>query len=425
MIKTTDVFGVKNELVKSYINREKVDGNFIKALDEGKHIVVYGASKQGKSSLIKKNLDEKDFITVNCDINSKTSDIYRTLIRNVNKRVEKYIEISENQGKGASVGVKAGIRIWGLGKGEAEVKADLKSESSETQYFENIEYNLEIANDICDLLEKNNFKKNIILENFHYLNNDVQKKLAYDLRTFHDKGIRFIILGIWREKNRLTQFNGELSDRITEIPVEPWQNQDFEEVIKIGSLELNIEITKNLKTQIFDLSYGSIGIVQELLKNLCLNNKIEMKQETKKTILNQNYLEEAIETKRRDYTTRHLKALEDMANYSADSKLYLPYYFIRILLEIEVDKLCQGISRDYITDKILEIHNAKESVKKGDITTFLRKITLIQEKCSISPFLFDYDDSLRVIRVIDPSLLFYLNYINVEEVLEEIIDPRN
>ena len=41
---------------------------------------------------------------------------------------------------------------------------------------------------------------------------DVQGQFAFDLRTFEEMGIRFIILGVWRENNRLIQFNGDLQD---------------------------------------------------------------------------------------------------------------------------------------------------------------------------------------------------------------------
>lgn len=40
------------------------------------------------------------------------------------------------------------------------------------------------------------------------------------------------IFGIWCEANRPIQFNGDLLDRITEFPVEPWSADDFKKVIK-------------------------------------------------------------------------------------------------------------------------------------------------------------------------------------------------
>ncbi|RXT00969.1 hypothetical protein EIZ39_25745 [Ammoniphilus sp. CFH 90114] len=63
-----------------------------------------------------------------------------------------------------------------------------------------IEFNLEIAQDISEILKGSDFTRFVILENFHYLNEEVQKELAFDLRLFQENGHRFIILGIWKEK---------------------------------------------------------------------------------------------------------------------------------------------------------------------------------------------------------------------------------
>ena len=94
-------------------------------------------------------------------------------------------------------------------------------------------------------------RKVVILENFHYLDDEKQKQLSFDLRTFQELGIRFVILGVWREKNRLAQFNGDLLDRMTEVPVEPWSKDDFRRVVTKGSKELNIKIDDALAEKVY------------------------------------------------------------------------------------------------------------------------------------------------------------------------------
>ena len=59
-----EVFGVSREVPLNYVTRESVDGEFINALSENKHIVVFGSSKQGKTSLRKYNLVPPDYINV-------------------------------------------------------------------------------------------------------------------------------------------------------------------------------------------------------------------------------------------------------------------------------------------------------------------------------------------------------------------------
>jgi hypothetical protein len=76
-----------------------------------------------------------------------------------------------------------------------------------------VPFNLELPQDISELIKRAGISKVIILENFHYLDDDKQRQVAFDLRTFQELQIRFVILGVWREKNRLAQFNGDLLDR--------------------------------------------------------------------------------------------------------------------------------------------------------------------------------------------------------------------
>jgi hypothetical protein len=49
----SDVYGISRELPLNYVPREGVDGVFVESLTRDKHIVVYGSSKQGKTSLRK------------------------------------------------------------------------------------------------------------------------------------------------------------------------------------------------------------------------------------------------------------------------------------------------------------------------------------------------------------------------------------
>jgi DNA helicase TIP49 (TBP-interacting protein) len=97
-----------------------------------------------------------------------------------------------------------------------------------------------------------------MLENFHYLPESVQKRFAFDLRAFQELGVRFI-LGVWRERNRLLQFNGDLLDRVQEIPVEPWEDEDFVRIVRKGEELLNIKLSEGLLEKCIQLSFQVSG----------------------------------------------------------------------------------------------------------------------------------------------------------------------
>lgn len=64
MLKIEDIFGVSGKQVGSYIERDHVDAKLIDALRTEKQIIVYGASKQGKTALVKKYITYDDHILI-------------------------------------------------------------------------------------------------------------------------------------------------------------------------------------------------------------------------------------------------------------------------------------------------------------------------------------------------------------------------
>ena len=64
--RTDDVFGIRTQLVLSYVERDEVDRRFRESLLSDHHVVVYGSSKQGKTSLRQKHLPESQSLIVRC-----------------------------------------------------------------------------------------------------------------------------------------------------------------------------------------------------------------------------------------------------------------------------------------------------------------------------------------------------------------------
>lgn len=266
--KTTDVFGVRSTLIKSYIERESVDEKFKAALSSGNEIVIYGSSKQGKTSLLLKHLDVSKYVKVECSPQTTTIDIYKSVLRQLGITFIESETVESTIEKGFKVGGSFKVKVPLIGETGVSPELSKQAGYSREQNTTHVEYNLALAQDVSELLRTQRFNKFIVLENFHYLPNEIQEVLAYDLRIFQDYAIVFIILGIWREANRLVQFNGDLLDRVTEVPVEPWDRDDFLKVIDKGEKLLNADFSK-VKNQVVDESFNSIGVVQEICKLCC------------------------------------------------------------------------------------------------------------------------------------------------------------
>lgn len=425
---TRNVFGVKSSLIRSYIERESVDSRFKSAISDGNEVIIYGSSKQGKSTLILKHLQLDRYIKVECSPQTQAIDIYKSILRQLGVT---YIESQTNttnseQGGKINGGIKIKVPFAGeLGLGSEVNEVDKTGVSTKENY---IEYNLELAQDVSELLKSCATDKYIVLENFHYLSLEVQEVLAYDFRVFQDQHVIFIILGIWREANRLVQFNGDLLDRISEVPVEPWNHLDFEKVIKKGSEILNVDFSE-VQKDIIASAFDSIGVVQEVCKHCCISAGVQETQSSTVKI-EKKHLQSALKTKASEYGVRHnrnIEAFVDIArkksNQSGKASLAFPYYFIKILLTHNLENIEKGLSRSYLLEEIRKIHHRPEDVRSGDLGAFLHNITQHQINKKINPPFVDYDRGGKMLKIIDSSLYFYLRNCDRNEILEELENP--
>lgn len=424
--KVNEVYGVSNQMIATYIERKEVDYLFLEGLQRRKHIIIYGASKQGKTSLTNKHLSENDYVKVNCSTGTTIIDIYKSILRQLNIEILDTKEENNNIGGDANIGVKAKLKIPILGNFDTSGSISGKKSAGHRNTYRTVEYNLALAQDISELLISLEFSKRIILENFHYLQEDVQQQLAFDLRIFEDYDILFIILGIWRERNRLSQYNGDLVDRVIEIPVEPWKADDLKKIVNTGLPLLNVSF-ENVVDKIMSSCFDSVGVFQEICKESCYTAGVH---ETSETLIHidHNNIDDAIKKKLEDYSSRHIRCLESfieqVAKSSNEVPLYIPYYFIKVLLNEPFDEINKGLKRKYLYEKIKEIHHRPDDVRASDMGYFLKTLVQNQLKKKISPPIFDYDLSTRSVKIIDSTFYFFLKNYNRQEILDELSIPQ-
>ena len=425
-MKVNEVYGVSNQMIETYIEREKVDSLFLDGLQRRKHIIVYGASKQGKTSLTNKHLKETDYVKINCSTGTTIIDIYKSILRQLNVEILNSKEENNTVNGELKVEVKAKLKVPLIGGIETSGGVGTGGKKEYKNLYKTVEYNLTLAQDISELLISLNFSKRIILENFHYLQEEVQQQLAFDLRIFEDYNILFIILGIWRERNRLSQYNGDLVDRVIEIPVEPWEAGDLRRIVNIGMPLLNASF-EHVVDDIISSCFDSVGVFQEICKESCYAAGVT---ETSKnlTYITKDNVQTAITKKLGDYSSRHIRCLESfieqVAKSSDEIPLYIPYYFIKVLLNEPFNEINKGLKRKYLHEKIKEIHHRANDVRASDMGYFLKTLVQNQLKKRISPPIFDYDLSTRSVKIIDSTFYFFLKNCDSKEILDELSTPQ-
>src|ERR1700677_407851 len=117
--KLREVFGVRAEPVLSYIERPDVDDRFLSGLQTDKQIIVYGASKQGKTSLVTKHLSFDKNIVIRVGPKTDIEDIYKSILRHVGVKILYESEKTNRTESTVSIGAKVKALIPLFGGGEA------------------------------------------------------------------------------------------------------------------------------------------------------------------------------------------------------------------------------------------------------------------------------------------------------------------
>lgn len=430
MAQLDEVFGVTSKPVLSYVERPQVDDSFREALGSHKQIIVYGSSKQGKTALVSKHLPYDDNLLVSLTPKTALLDVYQQILSRAGVKIQATYTEKATSESSVSIGAKFKAMLPVFGGAEADTSGTTRAGSGQETKYEEIAANLELPQTVADLLSRVGNHKWVILENFHYLPDEVQQAFAFDLRAFQELGVRFVILGVWREKNRMAQFNGDLLDRTIEIPVEPWTEADFRRVADAGCAYLKIEFGKDLLAQTIEASFSSIGVFQELLKNICLGAKVRQTMSDPLTIADPGYLREAVRTKTGDYGARHERALEAIAagHNSGGAKgdqtpLFLPYYLVRVIVNHGFDGISSGARKQTLWDWIREIHHRGQDVRSSDMTNLLGGIANLQSAKAISPPIFAYDAQQRILQVVDSTFYFFIKNATAADVVDRIQNP--
>ncbi|WP_435195481.1 hypothetical protein [Natronomonas sp. EA1] len=110
-----DVYGITRDLPRNYVGREAVDEKLRSDLNRGKHLVIYGSSKQGKTCLRKHCIEDDDQLVVQCSNKWELKDIHTAIL----KRAGYEITVSEKEAISGTKKIRAKIRgkIPGLGGG--------------------------------------------------------------------------------------------------------------------------------------------------------------------------------------------------------------------------------------------------------------------------------------------------------------------
>ncbi|RTZ49893.1 hypothetical protein EJ377_06980 [Chryseobacterium arthrosphaerae] len=410
---TKEVFGIQREVPLNYIERE-ADKVFNDSLDRRHHVVIFGSSKQGKTCLRKKNLENKEYITVHCD---NKMDLYNLNI-NILKQAGFTVQVSERKTINGKAKVKVGFG-WNL-FGRADIETELEGEKGNEKEYKPLELDPEDVNDIINALKSLDFKKYIVIEDFHYLKDETQVDFAIELKAFHENSdLTFIIVGVWLEENRLIALNGDLSGRIKSVNADEWTDENLDKLISTGEALLNIQIPEEAKKYLIERSLNNVYVVQEVCYELCLANEL-LEQADSKKILNCENLEALLTKVISQHSGRYHNLITNISEGFQATELEMHKWIMYAILKAEIEKLESGLKRSEINSLLQNNHPRKDLLNPGNLTQALKSITSLQVKKNTIPIIIDYDSSNLKLSIVDKGFIIWLSDQDRDELISEL-----
>ena len=414
MVRAADVFGISRDLPLNYIERASADNKLVDNLTRDKHLVIFGSSKQGKTSLRKHALSADDAIIVHCSNKWEISDINTAILKKAG------FELTQSSSKTTAgrskIFAKLAANFFGSG---AEGGAEHEREQADTATKVPLELDPADVNDIILALKSIDFEKYIVLEDFHYLPLETQKDFSVSLKAFHEESkYCFIIIGVWLEENRLTVYNGDLTGRITPIDADKWEDSELRQAIAEGEAHLNVTFSSDFVEELLKNCFNSIYIVQESCYQCCVQNNVNTTLESSREIGSKEQAEQIVTLVVNQQTGRFNSFLTQFADGFQTTTLEMYRWLLYPVITADIGELRAGLRLNAITRILRQKHPNGKELNPGNVTQALQSTAALQVKKSVKPIILDYDQTNLRLRVVDSGFLIWLNKQNREDLLD-------
>lgn len=420
MVKLNEVFGVANGKLMSYVSRDEIDQNFQDSIElTDHHVVVFGETKVGKSHLRKKYISKsEENLFIDCTKGVSLKDLYMEILNKSGAQITDSLTKSFEETANLQGEMQAGI----IDILKAKISGSL-TEKELTQEVIKMTQVSTVSIQVAECLLEKGINL-IVLDDFHYLNLIEQFLLAYDLKMFYQKGIRFVIIGTKISVGYFEKFNGELSQRIDYIDATKWSDDNFNEIISKGCSALNIRINPEITNYFIGVSNNTVAVLQYLLFDYCKKNDVRKKVTgvTPRIISDQNMAEECNEILWKRHSETYFEKVRAIARGVRKRKLQLYYYIMRIVISSDNEDLKRGLSFDYLFNELKKTHPLSTSLNQGSLTSVLNNIDELQVNKEIFPKLFTYYN--KRLYIVDSLFYYVIKHFNISDI-EEILPQKD
>ncbi|SDF82152.1 ATP-binding protein [Thalassobaculum litoreum] len=270
-----EVFVPNGTPTHTYVKRaeEKNEEKLAAALDMPKMVIsISGPSKTGKTALVDTLLTADRIIPITGQSLSSSNDLWQSVLRWIGgpEEVEKIKERILKAGAAGKVSAEAGV-IIAKGKTEGEINGGIELSAATSQKF-----GIEFFESVVKELNESDFV--VFLDDFHYIEEEVQIEIAKSVKAITERGVRVCVASVPYKSDDMVRANDELTGRTYSILFDYWTVDELKFIASSGFSALGVDIAPAIIDKIATEALGSPQLMQSLCLNLCLEKGIRNKQ---------------------------------------------------------------------------------------------------------------------------------------------------
>lgn len=283
---------------------------------------------------------------------------------------------------------------------------------SQTDFWEQMAEQLDLPAEwqITDIIDQD---KIVVIDDFHYIEKDVQKYIARTIKTELFNGLKAIILTLPHRSDDAIRLNPDLIGRTAFIDITPWPIDELKEIAIKGFALLGIEAADDLIAVLAQESIASPQLMQEnclRLANLMVKTKTKhlsralMEKSFRLTAKNYDYYASILGTASKG----PLQGQKRRTIYTLKDGKTMDIYGL-LFESIAKDPPITALSTDAIKERFAQLladpHKMPTALNIANSIKHIEKIIKAQV-----PSLDTIEWKDGCLYILDPFLLFYLSW---------------
>ena len=374
-----------------------------------KLLVITGPTKSGKTVLVDKIYPRDDTVWIDSGSVSNEDSFWDLIVDQLGGYTEFETEDAEEDALDGQV--ESGISVGKLMKLETKAKIGVSDTRRKTEIMRHKSGNKTIALSIL-----NEAKIPVVVDDFHYLEKELQKSIVRALKGPIMHGLPVIFIAIPSRRYDAIEVEKEMTGRIRNISMPKWEKEDLCHIAETGFKVLNVNIPDEIIENMALKAYGSPFLMQEFCRSLCKWNDIhevckEELQIDKNFEMSNIYKELADDTGQPVFNRlkRGPRARKDRKIRNLKSGAEMDIYGIVMESLKEIKPGISSLKYEDLRNNIKAILD-EEPPRKNEITRVLDKIAEISYTESSSAPIIDWRKDEDILTITDPFFAFYLEW---------------